>query len=109
MFTSLTKDSPETVTVCFEGQDMEVRKGLSIAAALLEAGIRHFRNTPVNDSARAPFCMMGICFDCVLIVDGMPNQQSCMLEVREGMQLERQSGLAAPIIESNMRLESNDE
>ena len=88
---------------------MQVRKGLSIAAALLEAGIHHFRNTPLSESERAPFCMMGVCFDCVLIVDGMPNQQSCMIEVREGMHLERQSALAEPLISTRTGEESADE
>ncbi len=94
MFISLNDDQVEMVTVFFEDRELSVRKGLPIAAALLEAGVAHFRNAPVTGAARAPFCMMGICFDCVLIIDGMPNQQSCMVEVRDGMRLARQSGLA---------------
>lgn len=94
MFTSLKGNQTEKVTVIFEGQELSVRKGLPIAAALLEAGVTHFRNAPVSGTARAPFCMMGACFDCLLIVDDLPNQQSCMIEVREGMHLKRQTGLA---------------
>lgn len=94
MFTKLSSSATQHITVCFEGQELQVIKGLSIAAALLEAGITHFRSTPVTGSARAPFCMMGTCFDCILIVDGVPNQQTCMIEVREGMSLERQTGQA---------------
>jgi len=98
MFTSLKGNQAKTVTVIFEGRELSVRKGLTIAAALLEAGITHFRNAPVSGAARAPFCMMGACFDCLLIVDGLPNQQSCLIEIREGMRLERQSGSADLII-----------
>lgn len=94
MFISLKSNQVKRVSVLFEGKEIFVLEGISIAAALLEAGISHFRDTPVSGSARAPFCMMGACFDCVLIIDGMPNQQSCMIEVREGMVLEHQPGVA---------------
>jgi len=103
MFTRLILDEAERVTVRFEGRDLELCKGLSVAAGLLEAGVTHFRDAPVTGSPRAPFCMMGVCFDCLLIIDGQPNQQSCMIEVREGMQIARQSGVADLLGEDLLR------
>jgi len=100
MFTRTTSDNAEMVTISFEGREFSVRKGLTIAAALLESGITHFRETPVSRSPRAPFCMMGACFDCLVVVDGMANQQSCMTRVRAGMNIERQSGVA-DVIDKN--------
>lgn len=94
MFTRTTAYEAETVSMWFEGRDLRVRKGLNVAAALLEAGIGHFRETPVTASPRAPFCMMGVCFDCLVVIDGVANQQSCMIEVRDGMRITRQSGVA---------------
>jgi len=94
MFTRVTSDETQTVTIHFEGEKLIVRKGLNVAAALLEAGISHFRETPVSGASRAPFCMMGVCFDCLLTIDEMHNQQSCMIEVSEGMRIERQLGMA---------------
>ena len=94
MFINVVQGKTETVTVNFDGRDLPVRKGLTLAAALLEAGVTHFRTTPVTDSPRAPFCMMGVCFDCLVIVDGVANQQSCLVEVRDGMSVHRQSGAA---------------
>lgn len=94
MFIRLSPDEADRVTVRFEGRDLRLCRGLSVAAGLLEAGVTHFRDTSVTGAPRAPFCMMGICFDCLLIIDGQPNQQSCMIEVRDGMQIERQSGVA---------------
>ena len=94
MFTRVTLDETQTVTIHFEGEKLVVRKGLNVAAALLEAGINHFRETPVSGASRAPFCMMGVCFDCLLTIDEMSNQQSCMIEVIEGMQIKRQIGMA---------------
>ena len=100
MFIRVARNEAETVSVSFEARDLKVRKGLTVAAALLEAGITHFHDAPVTASTRGPFCMMGVCFDCLLIIDGMANQQSCMTEIREGMCIERQSGTAGIIPES---------
>ncbi|MBJ7537655.1 (2Fe-2S)-binding protein [Marinomonas transparens] len=94
MFTKVTSGEVQTITIQFEGETLVVRKGLNVAAALLEAGVKQFRETPVSGQARTPFCMMGVCFDCLLIIDGMHNQQSCMIEVAEGMKIERQLGMA---------------
>ena len=91
MFRRISPDSVETITVQFDGAPLRVTKGLNVAAALLEAGITHFRDTPETGSPRAPFCMMGVCFDCLMVINGMPNSQACMIEVTEGMTIERQS------------------
>ena len=39
---------------------------------------------------RAPFCMMGTCFECLVEIDGQPNRQACLTIVREGMDIKRQ-------------------
>jgi len=96
------KDDPRTmVSVTFEGKPLQLRDGLSVAAALLETGIGHFRETPVTGSPRAPFCLMGVCFDCLLIIDSIANQQACMTQVREGMIIARQSGSADAIAQES--------
>jgi hypothetical protein len=56
------------------------------------AGICDFRTTPVIGSRRGPWCMIGACFDCLVTIDGAPNQQACMVVVSDGMQIERQLG-----------------
>lgn len=94
MFTRLNPDTVEMVSISFDNQTMKVRKGLTVAAALLEANVGPFRQTPVSGKPRAPFCMMGVCFDCLVIIDGIANQQSCLTEVCEGMRIERQMGPA---------------
>ena len=80
----------DKILITIDGQKARVRAGISIAAALLEAGIGVFRLSPVSGVPRAPFCMMGVCFDCLVTVDGVENQQACQLKVREGMVIERQ-------------------
>jgi predicted molibdopterin-dependent oxidoreductase YjgC len=84
-------DAPE-VRIEFEGQSLSANAGDTVAAALLAAGLLAFRTTPVSGGPRGPFCMMGVCFDCLVEIDGVANRQACMIEVREGMRVKRQQG-----------------
>lgn len=76
------------VRVHFDGQPLDLPDGTNLAAALLAVGVQVFRHTPVSGAPRAPFCMMGACFDCLVEVDGVVRQ-ACMLEVAAGMKLSR--------------------
>lgn len=80
------RGTPITITV--NGQPVQAYSGESIAAALMAAGWRSFRRTAVNSTPRGFFCGMGICFDCLVTVDGVPNVRSCMTEAREGCVVE---------------------
>ena len=61
------------------------QSGDTVAIALLKAGVLPFRRTAVSGQARAPLCLMGVCFDCLVEVDGRANLQACMVEVSGGM------------------------
>ena len=80
----------KSIIITIDGQKARVRSGISIAAAFIEAGIGICRHSLVSGAPRAPFCMMGICFDCLVTVDGEENQQACQLKVRDKMVIERQ-------------------
>lgn len=80
------------VRIEFEGQALLVPAGDTVAAALLGADQWRFRSTPVSGAARGPFCMMGVCFDCLVEIDGVANRQACMVEVRDGMRVNIQQG-----------------
>ncbi|WP_371884103.1 (2Fe-2S)-binding protein [Caballeronia sp. S22] len=93
MFRTLQTESPRrSITLTVEGRTVEAREGDTLALALLDSGIDHTRTTPVSGSPRAPLCLMGVCFECLVEVDGQPNIQACMLEVGEGMRVRLQSG-----------------
>ncbi len=77
----------------FEGKTLEVRAGETVAAAILEAGAEYTRTTAISGAHRAPYCQMGICFECLMEIDGVPNRQACMVEVQEGMKVNRQYGV----------------
>ncbi|OCX17452.1 (2Fe-2S)-binding protein [Pseudomonas graminis] len=84
--------STRTVSLSFNDQSLEVPAGISVAAALLMSGINRFRATPVSESPRAPYCMMGVCFECLVDIDGVPNRQSCLIDVADGMRIRSQEG-----------------
>jgi hypothetical protein len=86
-------DNPAAlIAVEVEGRTVHVPAGASAAAAVLLAGLPSIRDSAVGEGARAPYCMMGVCFDCLAEIDGVPNRQSCMVAVRPGMRIRRQRG-----------------
>jgi sarcosine oxidase subunit alpha len=92
MFRRLQPDARARVTLTIEGKPVEAREGDTVAAALLAADFLHCRTTPVSGAPRAPYCMMGVCFDCLVTIDGTGNRQACLVHVRDGMVVERQHG-----------------
>lgn len=92
MFERLPDIRVETLGISIDGQSYFARRGDTVAAALLAAGLDHCRLTPVNGRPRAPFCMMGVCFDCLVTIDGVGNRQACLIDVQEGMRIETQRG-----------------
>jgi predicted molibdopterin-dependent oxidoreductase YjgC len=83
-------ESHESVSIIFEGNRLNVEKGLTVASALLVCGETVFRSSVVSGQPRAPYCMMGVCFECLIEIDGIPNQRACMIPVREAMKIKRQ-------------------
>ena len=66
--------------------------GETVAAVLLAGGQIATRTT-VGGAPRGIFCGIGVCFDCLVVVDGVPNTRACMTWVRHGMRVELQEGL----------------
>ena len=92
MFKRLADAAGDSVEIIIEGKPVKARRGDSVAAALFAAGLLACRTTAVSGAARGPYCMMGVCFDCLVTIDGAPNQQGCMIKVSPGMRVERQQG-----------------
>lgn len=80
------------LTIWWSGRELAARPGDSVAVALLAAGVATTRTTSASGAARGPFCLMGACFECLAVVDGQANVQTCMVRVREGMRVEPQHG-----------------
>ncbi len=78
--------SGDPVQFTFDGQAVSAQSGDSVAAALLAAGRRVFRATPVSGAPRGPFCMMGACHDCLVEIDG-ETVQACQVAVSNGLKV----------------------
>ena len=85
-------DAGTAVALTVDGKPVRARSGDTVAAALLSAGIEHCRTTPVTGAPRAPYCLMGVCFDCLVTIDGVGSRQACLVPVQEGMKVETQIG-----------------
>lgn len=85
-------ESGASVALTIDGRTVQVRSGDTVAAALLAAGIERCRTTPVTGAPRAPYCLMGVCFDCLVTIDGVGSRQACLVPVRDGMTVETQQG-----------------
>jgi predicted molibdopterin-dependent oxidoreductase YjgC len=79
-------------TFSFGDKEVTAEPGQSIGAALIAAGHRAWRTTRVGGAPRGVFCGIGICFDCLVLVNGRPNQRACLTEVRDGDQVQPQDG-----------------
>ncbi|WP_328804243.1 2Fe-2S iron-sulfur cluster-binding protein [Roseibium aggregatum] len=86
VFHNLSPDDTPRVRVRFADRELMLRDGANLAAELLAAGVMPFRHTPVSGAPRAPFCMMGACFDCLVLIDGV-TRRACMSEVSEGLEI----------------------
>ncbi|SEP21994.1 sarcosine oxidase subunit alpha [Rhodospirillales bacterium URHD0017] len=85
-------DAGAVVALTVDGKPVQARSCDTVAAALLAAGIDRCRTTPVTGAPRLPYCLMGVCFDCLVTIDGVGSRQACLVPVHEGMTVETQQG-----------------
>lgn len=79
------KQPEKSINFTFNGQTISAIPGQTIAAAIFATGEKVLRQTRINGEDRSIFCGIGICWDCVVTVDGVMNQRSCLIEVQPGM------------------------
>lgn len=76
----------------FDGRAIDFVPGQSVGAALTAAGVRSWRTTRVAGRPRGLFCGIGICFDCLVVADGQPNQRACLLPATPDLTVSSQEG-----------------
>lgn len=82
----LARPSDSTsVAIIVDGETAQAYPGETVATVLLALGRLAFRHTDRLHAPRGPFCGMGVCYDCLVTVDGQPNVRACMTIVRTGM------------------------
>ena len=92
MFKQLADPARRSFSVFIDSAEVSAREGETVAAVILRAPPHIARHTPVKETPRAPFCLMGVCFDCLATVDGETSVQTCLVEVQPGMKIERPVG-----------------
>lgn len=78
--------------ILIDGRPLRVFEGETVAVALLAAGQRALRTTARRRERRGMYCGIGVCFECVMTIDGCPNVRTCQTYVRAGMRVESQCG-----------------
>ena len=76
------------ITFFFNGEKYTGKEGQSVAAALIDNGQRELRRTRFGEEPRSIFCGIGICFDCVVTINGIANHRACLIEISNQMQVE---------------------
>lgn len=82
----------ESITVQVDGRPVAAFAGETVAALLLAEGIRTFRHTAKLGQPRSIFCGIGVCYDCLVTIDGVPNIRACMTPLAPGMAIETRAG-----------------
>ena len=75
--------------IIHNGRPLPARQGQSVAEALLHNGVDTFRITR-GGQPRGPFCNMGVCFECRMVIDGRPNTRACMTPAVPGCRADTQ-------------------
>lgn len=88
MFARLPDASTASVRVVIDGRPFEAASNDTVAAALLASGHASFRVSALSGAGRGPYCMMGVCFECLVTIDGQANRQACMVRVEQDMRIE---------------------
>ncbi|MCQ8780662.1 (2Fe-2S)-binding protein [Mangrovibrevibacter kandeliae] len=92
MYQRLPEPGGMPIPFTLDGRRLEGRAGDTVAAALLAAGVETCRTSAVGGAPRAPYCMMGVCFECLVTIDGVGNRQGCLVPLQAGMAVETQLG-----------------
>ncbi len=97
--------SGDTVTIHLDGAPVRAPLGDTLAAVLLARGTAGTNGTAgtsatsvsaVTGAPRAPYCMIGSCFECLVEIDGLGQRQACLTAVREGLRVRCARGLREP-------------
>ena len=80
--------TPQRITVTLNATPVTAEAGQSVGAVLMGEGIKAWRTTRNEGKPRGLFCGIGACYDCLVTVDGQPNQRACMVQACDSMNIE---------------------
>ena len=73
----------DTVTVYIDDQPFMATAGEPVANVLLSEGFNSVHTT--NGQSRGPYCMMGVCFDCMITLQDGQVEQACQVYAEDGI------------------------
>jgi hypothetical protein len=76
----------------FDGRAVAFTEGQTVGAALIAAGVRSWRTTRREGRPRGVFCGIGVCFDCLVVIDDVPGQRACLAPAAAGAIVRSQEG-----------------
>lgn len=79
---------PQRITVRLNAREIDTPAGQSVGAVLIGEGIKAWRTTRNEGKPRGLFCGIGACYDCLITVNGQPNQRACIVEACDSMTIE---------------------
>jgi len=84
----------DEISLHVDGVAVRAYAGETVAAAMMAAGIHRFRRS-TRGSPRGVYCGIGICFECLVRIDGQPNLRACITYAADGMTVDRADGSAS--------------
>jgi D-hydroxyproline dehydrogenase subunit gamma len=76
-----------------DGRKILAHEGETIAAAMIAADVRTFRRTAKHRHPRGMYCGIGLCYECLMVIDGVPNTRACQTLATPNCRVETQEGL----------------
>lgn len=73
-----------------DGEKILAYEGETVGAALVAAGFRTLRHTNKHEQPRGLYCGIGLCQECRMIINGVPNTQACQTPATPGCRVESQ-------------------
>lgn len=101
MFRRLPDLPGRSLMFTVDGAPVRARDGDTVAVAMAAAGFSSCRTVAGCGTARGPYCFMGVCFECLVTIDGIGNRQACLVPVAAGMRVECQHGARDITAEAN--------
>ncbi|MGW2814510.1 (2Fe-2S)-binding protein [Streptomyces sp. NPDC001415] len=78
--------------ITLDGRPVSALPGQSVAAALWAAGILAWRTTREEGRPRGAFCGIGQCYECLAVINGVPNRRACLVPAGPGDEISTQGG-----------------
>lgn len=75
------------IKILVNGRELVAYRGETVLAALTAAGLKTLRKSHAAGEPRGALCGMGVCYECLVSINGRPNQRACMTEVDDLMEI----------------------